>query len=144
MNQHSLPSGQRRGFLLMLLAGVGTALAAMAGWPILKFLSPRSGGGGGSKVEIPRDKVAIGGAHFFDYQGRPAVLLEPKPGEFIALTAVCTHLGCIVKWQQDKQEFLCPCHGGRFSTDGKVLGGPPPSPLKTYPVSLNGDQLVVG
>jgi len=145
MDQNQLlPSGQRRNFLLVLLGGAGAALAAMAGWPVLRFLSPQSGAGGSTKVEIPRDKIAIGGAHFFDYQGRPAVLLQPKPGEFVALTAVCTHLGCIVKWQDAIQEFLCPCHGGRFSTDGTVLGGPPPSPLQTYPVALSGDQVVVG
>lgn len=144
MNQHSLPSSQRRGFLLVLLAAVGAGLAALIGWPILRFLSPKTGAGSSSKVKFPRDKVSIGGAHFFDYQGHPAVVLEPKAGEFIALTAVCTHLGCIVKWEKDKQDFLCPCHGGRYTPEGKVISGPPPAPLKNYPVALEGDQIVVG
>jgi cytochrome b6-f complex iron-sulfur subunit len=142
--QKALTSGQRRHFLLMLLGAVGTALAAMAGWPVLRYLAPQSSAGGNSKVEIQRDKLAIGGAYFFDYQGHPAVLLQPKPGHYVALTAVCTHLGCIVKWQNDTQEFLCPCHGGRFAADGAVLGGPPPSPLQTYPVTLNGDRVIIG
>ena len=57
---------------------------------------------------------------------------------------VCTHLGCIVKWEKDQEDFLCPCHGGRYSPDGKVTVGPPPKPLETYPVTLQGDTILVG
>jgi len=138
------PSSGRRNLLLVLLAGIGAALAALAGWPLLRFLSPTSGASSATTVTIPRAGIKVGGAHFFDYQGRPAVLLQPKAGEFIALTAVCTHLGCIVKWVDAKQELLCPCHGGRFSPEGVVLGGPPPAPLKSYPVAINGDAVIVG
>ncbi|MEJ2471872.1 MAG: Rieske (2Fe-2S) protein [Desulfuromonadales bacterium] len=85
-----------------------------------------------------------GDAHFFQYRGKPAVVLQPQPGDFVALSAVCTHLGCIVAWQKQAGEFLCPCHGGRFSAEGQVLGGPPPSPLESFPVKLEGDQLKIG
>lgn len=135
---------QRRRFLLVMLGAVGGALAVMAGWPVIRFFMPRDTGGASGKIEVPKGEVLPGKAHFFDYQGRPAVLLQRTSGDYIALTAVCTHLGCIVKWLDDKQEFLCPCHGGRFSIDGKVLGGPPPAPLKTFPVTLKGDRIVVG
>lgn len=144
MPENSLPPDQRRRYLLVLLGAVGSALAALSAWPLVRFFMPRDTAGGGSAIEIPRNKVPAGSAHFFDFRGRPAVLLQPRSGEFIALTAVCTHLGCIVKWQVDQQEFLCPCHGGRFSVDGMVLGGPPPSPLETFPVALKGDHIVVG
>ncbi|HKI51300.1 MAG TPA: ubiquinol-cytochrome c reductase iron-sulfur subunit [Geothermobacteraceae bacterium] len=144
MDQQSVPSPQRRNFLLLMLAGVGSALGAMAAWPLLKFLSPSGSGGGSTQVKIAKEKIPLGGAYFFDYRGRPAVLLEPKPGEYVALTAVCTHLGCIVKWHKDQQKFICPCHGGQFSAEGDVLKGPPPAPLESYQVSLDGDQVVVG
>jgi cytochrome b6-f complex iron-sulfur subunit len=72
------------------------------------------------------------------------VLLQPTAGEFLALSAVCTHLGCIVKWVADSEEFLCPCHGGRFSPAGQVLGGPPPKPLAVYGVSIEGDEILIG
>ena len=144
MESTSSPLSTRRNILLVLLGGVGTALAALAGWPLLRFFTPSGGGGADTRIEIPKDSLKPGGAHFFDFLGQPAVLLQPKPGEFVAMTAVCTHLGCIVKWVDAKQEFLCPCHGGRFSSTGKVLGGPPPSPLKTYPVAISGDLIIVG
>jgi len=144
MPQNELPSSQRRTFLTVLLAGLGTVLAAMAAWPLLRYLSPRDRGDADAKVTLARDKVPVGGAEFIDFRGRPAVVLQPKPGEFVALTAVCTHLGCIVKWVNAKQEFLCPCHGGRFSSSGQVLGGPPPKPLESFNVKLDGDKLVIG
>jgi len=144
MEEQSVSPPQRRRFLLVLLGGVGAVLGVMGGWPLLRYLSPSSGGDAGGQVKIAKAQVPLGGAHFFDYQGRPAVLLQPHPGEYRALTAVCTHLGCIVKWVDGKQEFLCPCHGGRFSPEGAVLGGPPPAPLKSFPVTLAGDQILIG
>jgi len=144
MDQSELSPAKRRTFLTVLLAGIGAAVGAMFGWPVLRYLSPRNGADADARVRVPRDKVPVGGAHLFEFRGRPAVLLQLKAGQFTALTAVCTHLGCIVKWQQAKGEFLCPCHGGRFSATGEVLGGPPPAPLENFPVVLDGDQLVVG
>ena len=135
---------QRRTFLGILLGGVGVVLTGAFTWPLFRFLSPREDGGEGSQVRVSKDQVKVGSAHFFDFQGRPAVLLQPSAGSFLALSAVCTHLGCIVKWVDDKGEFLCPCHGGRFSTEGTVLGGPPPKPLETYTVTIDATDLVVG
>lgn len=144
MSQATDNSSERRTFLGVLLGGFSVALGAAFGWPVFKFLAPREGSGDAQQVKVSRDQVAIGGAHFFSYQGRPAVLLQPAAGEFVALSAVCTHLGCIVKWVSDKGEFLCPCHGGQFSTNGQVLGGPPPKPLESYPVAVVDQELVVG
>ncbi len=143
MENVSVPPPQRRKFLYGLLAALGAALTALAGWPVLRFLSPGGGGDAAATVTIPREKVADA-PHFFEFHGRPAVALQVSPGSYVALSAVCTHLGCIVKWQQEKQQFLCPCHGGLFSADGAVLGGPPPAALETYPLTVQGDALVVG
>ena len=144
MDDSTVSPARRRFFLTVLLGGVGAALAAVAGWPLFRFLSPREGGAAAGKTSIARDQVPVGGAHFFQYHGHPAVLIQPAAGQFIALTAVCTHLGCIVKWEKDKEDFLCPCHGGRYSPEGKVLGGPPPKPLEQYAVTLKGDTILVG
>lgn len=65
---------------------------------------------------------------FTDSSGAPAWLLHEPNGDFRAFSAICTHAGCTVGIQSG--EFICPCHGGSYSTnDGSVLGGPPPSPL---------------
>lgn len=144
MSELSDSNKQRRTFLGVLLGGIGAALGVASAWPIFRFLAPREGGGADAQVRMPKSDVKVGGAHFFSFQGHPAVVLQPEPGNYIALTAVCTHLGCIVKWVTDKGEFLCPCHGGRFSSEGTVLGGPPPKPLETYKVIVEDSELVVG
>ena len=51
-----------------------------------------------------------------------------------AISAVCTHLGCVLKWAEN--EFHCPCHGSRFDDTGQVLSGPAPSPLPWYRMDL--------
>ena len=135
---------QRRKFLFTMLGGLGALIGAASAWPVFRFLSPIEASGTGEKVAIPRADVAQGKAHFFQYRGKPAVVLQPAPGQFVALSAVCTHLGCVVAWQEQAGEFLCPCHGGRFSAEGQVLGGPPPSPLESLAVELDGDQLKIG
>jgi len=135
---------QRRKFLFTMLGGLGALIGAASAWPVFRFLSPIQDEGSGDKVIVARSDVAGGKAHFFQYHGKPAVVLQPAPGEFVALSAVCTHLGCVVAWQEQAGEFLCPCHGGRFSSEGQVLGGPPPAPLETLAVELDGDQLKIG
>ncbi|MBI3245492.1 MAG: ubiquinol-cytochrome c reductase iron-sulfur subunit [Deltaproteobacteria bacterium] len=55
----------------------------------------------------------------------------------------CTHLSCAYRWEADKQRFFCPCHGGIFDITGKVTGGPPPRPLDTLPVKVEGGTLYI-
>ena len=135
---------QRRKFLFTMLGGLGALIGAASAWPVFRFLSPIDSGDVGAQVLVPRGDVVLGKAHFFQYQGKPAVLLQPSPGNYVALSAVCTHLGCVIAWQEQAGEFLCPCHGGRFSAEGLVLGGPPPKPLDSFVVKLDGDQLKIG
>ena len=63
--------------------------------------------------------------------------------DFIALSNVCTHLGCRVRWITDQSEFFCPCHNGVFDKNGNVVSGPPPRPLDRYEVSVENDQLLI-
>jgi menaquinol-cytochrome c reductase iron-sulfur subunit len=64
-----------------------------------------------------------------------------KEDEVIAISADCTHLGCIVTWNEDQQIFKCPCHDGRYDTDGKVISGPPPAPLKRHKTKIEDGRI---
>ncbi len=66
-----------------------------------------------------------------------------KDGEFIAISAVCSHLACIVSWDEDLKIFKCPCHNGRYDADGKVISGPPPAPLKRHKTKIEDGILLL-
>jgi cytochrome b6-f complex iron-sulfur subunit len=144
MDQNDVSPPQRRQFLYIILGSIGVAISGFGAWPIWRYLLPGEKAGAEEKSSIAKDEIPVGEAHFFNFRGQPAVVLQDSPGEFVAFSAVCTHLGCIVQWLPEKTEFLCPCHAGRFGADGHVLGGPPPKPLESLPVTTEGDQVLVG
>ncbi|MNS22200.1 Cytochrome b6-f complex iron-sulfur subunit [compost metagenome] len=64
-------------------------------------------------------------------------------GKAIAMSNICTHLGCPVSWQGDKSEFFCPCHGSVFHKDGTVDSGPAPKALPQFATKIeNGDLYI--
>ena len=54
-----------------------------------------------------------------------------------AFSATCTHLGCRVRWDTDASKFRCPCHGGAYDANGRVIDGPPPRPLDTVAARID-------
>ena len=69
-------------------------------------------------------------------------LFREADGGMYAISAVCTHLGCIVK-REAAGDFLCPCHGSRFSAEGRVVAGPAPSGLEYLSLTLAPDGQIV-
>jgi cytochrome b6-f complex iron-sulfur subunit len=135
---------ERRKFLALCLGGVATASAAAVAYPVYRYLSPLSDNSVATRVTFPESDVREGEAKFFQYAGSAAVILKIGEGRLVALSAVCTHLGCIVQWQKDKQEFLCPCHAGHYSAEGAVISGPPPKPLRRIPVAVKNGMITIG
>lgn len=58
---------------------------------------------------------------------------------FYAVSAVCTHLGCVTQWKPELGLIACPCHGSKFKPDGTKIEGPAPRPLPHFAISLTGD-----
>ncbi len=138
----------RRRFLTRLGIALGTSAAAVVGLPSIGFLL--------GLRKVPEEWRNVGAADSFQV-GRTVevAFLDPSPlpwagvtartaawlrrrseTEFIAFSINCTHLGCPVRWLQDADLFMCPCHGGVFYADGTVASGPPPRPLSRYPVRM--------
>lgn len=134
----------RRKFLMACLGGILTAAAGAVAYPVYRYLAPRRSAGNLGKVTFPASEVLPGEAKFFDFHGATGVVVRRQNGELVALSAVCTHLGCIVQWQKDRQDFLCPCHAGRYTEDGAVISGPPPRPLLKLPVTVANGNIIVG
>lgn len=94
----------------------------------------------------PANAVPVGeGRQFTDpATGRPAWLLRPSAAKVTAFSAVCTHAGCTVSYESSSNEFVCPCHGGRYdASTGAVLGGPPSSPLTRIRAEVVNDEIRV-
>ena len=67
------------------------------------------------------------------------VTVEGGGLEPYALSAECTHLGCLVPWDPIQKKFECPCHGSQYDARGSVIRGPAPGPLKLAKVSTEAD-----
>ncbi len=133
----------RRSFLDWLV-GFGTAIAAIAlAVPALAYLWPAARGTGTARVEV-KDAAAMkrGDSKMIQLNGKPIIVVRESSG-LRAFSAICTHLGCLVKWHAKDMEFKCPCHAGVFDKDGKVVSGPPPAPLPEYKVSEVGGKVYV-
>lgn len=71
--------------------------------------------------------------------------LDPKgTRQFVAISTRCAHLGCPVRWVEASARFICPCHGGVYDFEGKVVGGPPPRPLDRFETRVRGNQVQIG
>jgi len=135
----------RRMFVSTSLSAATIAMVAGALFPLFRYLYPSSGrlGGGKVTVQIPLSEIAIGDHRFFRFKGKPGILVRPNEKEFIALSATCTHLGCVVKYSESDLSLKCPCHGAIFDISGKVVSGPAPTPLKQFVASVEGGKVVV-
>lgn len=70
-------------------------------------------------------------------------VLTENGRDFVAMSNICTHLGCRVRWIANREQFLCPCHNAVFAKDGSVVAGPPPRPLDRFEVKVENGQLLV-
>jgi menaquinol-cytochrome c reductase iron-sulfur subunit len=78
---------------------------------------------------------------------RKAIPEEPfneEEGTYIAISTRCAHLGCPVRYFPSAGNFICPCHGGVYDFEGKVIGGPPVRPLDRFQTRVSGGQVEVG
>ncbi|GBE30198.1 MAG TPA: ubiquinol-cytochrome c reductase iron-sulfur subunit [Bacteroidetes bacterium] len=151
------PTQTRRTFLGRLSVGfIGLSLFSGL-WVVLKSLIP-------NVLYEPPKRFKIGDPNHFQsgvsYLEEHKLYIFKQGNSFFAISGVCTHLGCTVKFSpfnQEKQitvrgkeftetgEFLCPCHGSKFHGEGTNYAGPAPRPLKWHRLDLAQDdgQLIV-
>lgn len=89
-------------------------------------------------------EVPLEGGVIVDSGQTKVVITQPQRDDFVGLSAVCPHQGCLVNEVAD-QTITCPCHGSQFSiADGSVVNGPATTGLTPVPVKVDGDQIVLG
>src|ERR671920_197378 len=96
---------------------------------------------GGTAI-ASESQVAPGSAYKFEDSGNPALLVHLENGDFVAYSAVCTHQGCKVAYQDGN--LACPCHGSIFdpANGASVVSGPAQRPLPEIPVKVEGGEVV--
>jgi cytochrome b6-f complex iron-sulfur subunit len=116
-------------------------------YPILKFLWPPQESLSHFREEIirmPSGDVPIGLASQVLYKRAPLVVIRPTKDRVVVLSALCTHLNCLVTWDEDTRRLVCPCHGAIFDINGTPLRGPAPSPLASFPAKIVGEEIIIG
>jgi len=137
--KHGDPDGSlnRRQFFVRI--GLGSLAVAGAGTAVFayQFLSP-------NVLYEPSPIVNAGKPESYPPD---SVTLDPATGIFVAreaqgfyaLSAVCTHLGCLTAWKPELGIIACPCHGSKFNRDGTKIAGPAPRPLPWLRMWLSDD-----
>lgn len=135
----------RRDFL-NLLKGTGAVIGVGAlATPVVSYFYPPK------LEEMPsepvlvcaEDELPVGESRTVKFGRYPAIVVRLDSG-LKAYSAVCTHFACIVKWNPETTRLECPCHDGDFSADdGRVISGPPPSPLTMLETEIVDGQIYV-
>lgn len=143
-------SKNRREFLVQ----AGTISAGVCFFGTSAFLSAcsasKSAGSSAVSFTETADQLSIPAATFSEKNSQilhtkkyeePLYVSKQPDGTYAALRMYCPHKGCEVNAASDR--FVCPCHGSEFALDGALLKGPSKSPLQSFPVTLDQDQVIV-
>jgi glycine/D-amino acid oxidase-like deaminating enzyme/nitrite reductase/ring-hydroxylating ferredoxin subunit len=87
-------------------------------------------GGYVSRKPKSYDELQPGEAAVLKIDGDNVAAFRDEQGQVHAVSAACSHMGCLVGWNSTEKTWDCPCHGSRFTLSGEVLHGPAVSPLK--------------
>lgn len=137
----------RRDFVKIVLAFTGTIMATVVGLPAIGYLISPAKKTGSSEAWIPLgplENYAIGQPTLVSFtrtkqngwektvNSYGVYVVKQNDSQAIVYSNLCTHLSCRVNWRGEEQEYVCPCHDGRFNEQGEVVSGPPPKPLYRY------------
>ena len=136
------PGVSRRDFLnevafsALGIAGLGSAVVTYQYFSPNVLFEPPTSFRAGNPDLYPLNSVT--------YLQDQQVYIVRTPQGFHAVSAVCTHLGCITQWKPENDRIECPCHGSKFKPDGTKIEGPAPRPLPHFSITLTaeGDLLV--
>lgn len=127
-----------RAFLALWVPAAGAVAASF-----LKAPSSESRPGERQVRAGTLSSLAVGEARLVRHGSEPLFVVRVSDRQVIAVTAICTHLRCVLRWERDSGIFRCPCHDGTFDRAGNVLSGPPKKPLRQYTAEVRADEIIV-
>lgn len=156
------PDQEKRNFLMIFSAFIGSVITIAISFPVIGFLfhplrkETVHGGEGFVRVGDVADlatgkpqKVTIRSAkmdgwnRFDDIVIGAAWLIKQPGGDVSGMSTICPHLGCGIDWDVQKGLFVCPCHKSIFDVEGKVVSGPAPRAMDTLDIKVEGDAVFV-
>jgi cytochrome b6-f complex iron-sulfur subunit len=134
----------RRRFLSQAVMGFGMLFGlGTLGFRFMQFLLPTRADKQPETVLIGAEtRIPLGDAVPMDLGGHKILVLKTQDG-VAAFSRRCTDLGCLVSWNKEREQFVCPCHQGTFDKNGVNIAGPPPRPLDRFQIVKRGEQLYV-
>jgi len=87
--------------------------------------------------------TTVGGAVVVDIGSDTVIVIRASETDVVAVSAVCTHAGCIVGYNDSMQTLDCPCHGARYDQTGHVLRGPAQRNLHSYTATLANNVVTI-
>jgi cytochrome b6-f complex iron-sulfur subunit len=93
-------------------------------------------------IDATSPLASVGGAALVQASGVQLLVSRTAQNSFVALTAICTHQTCTITGFASNT-YVCPCHGSTFDLNGRVLGGPAPSPLHEYTTQFANNVLTI-
>ena len=133
----------RRRFVELCIGGMGVTSAGAVAYPVASFLGRAKTLEGSQVVKIPVAELNEDQARYVDWQGQQvAVIYTGRTAK--AFSASCSHLGCLVAWDNVKHVFHCPCHGAVFDDQGRPVSGPVSKPLTAVPFQIAEGHVVIG
>lgn len=133
----------RRSFLKMGMGALGALAALEIGGAGFMFLRARSQEGELGEVITAGEVDSFPAGSVTEFAGAQFFLVRAPDGGFLALHSRCPHLGCIVTWEPDQDQFLCPCHASAFDRYGDFESPPVPRALDTFAVEIKEGQVLV-
>lgn len=135
----------RRRFVQFVLGSGFIATAVAFVYPVIRYLIPPkvSDLGSDSVVAGHVGELKPNTGKVFRFGSRPGLLVRGADGEYHAMSAVCTHLGCTVQYREDLKRIWCACHNGMYDLNGRNVSGPPPRPLDLFEVQVRSDEIFV-
>lgn len=135
----------RRRFFQVLLAFLGSVTFLSFLNALLKYLaaSPARARDSGM-IMVRKDEIPLNEAKTVVLNNTPVIIINRAGKGLVALSRVCTHLGCLIEYHRGQQQLVCPCHAGVYDLDGSVVSGPPPKPLTVIPLKIEGDSIILG
>jgi cytochrome b6-f complex iron-sulfur subunit len=136
----------RRDLLDLALLTTGVLAAGALVGPVSLFLTAPAGERSrrGALLVGKADSIPVHGARSKVIDGEEYLIIRRDEDRFQALSATCTHSQiCLVAWDAERQQLICPCHRGIFDLNGNVVSGPPPRPLRQLEAFTRGGDVYV-